>query len=187
MLSFLRGYALAVLENAASGSPADGAPPVGVESVAADLGAVYEMMSRTPSLGEVMTDEMIPTAARIAVADDLLASRIVPPALRILKRAILVERADSLFPAMSELAEQALQFFELGPDQFEVEEPVLGRVGTRHFASGYAAAVLEDVRNVGDLEEIEQELFTFARGSSRTTPSVRRSRTRAVPSVTGES
>ncbi len=163
MLNFLRGYAVAVLENAASGSSADGSPPVGVEDVARDLGAVSEMMSRTSSLVEVMTDEMVPTAARRAVADDLLASRVVPPALRIVERAIVVERADNLLPALSELAELALQFFELGADQFAAEEPILGRVGARHVASGYAAAVLEDVRNLADLEEIEQELFTFAR------------------------
>ncbi len=163
MLSFLRGYAVAVLEDAASESSADGSPPVGVEVVAGDLMHVSEVMSNTPSLDQVMTDDTVPTAARRAVAGDLLASRIVPPALRIVERAILIERADNLLPALGDLAEQALLFFDLGPDQFEVEEPVLGRIGTRNFASGYAAAVLEDVRNVADLEEIEQELFAFAR------------------------
>jgi F0F1-type ATP synthase delta subunit len=161
MLTFLRGYAVAVFQNSAFPS-SDGAPPVGMENVARDLMQVSQVMSSTPSLDQVMTDDMVPTAARRAVADDLLAARIVPPALRILARSIVVERADNLLTALSEVAELALLFADLGPEQFEAQEPLLGRIGARHVASGYAAAVLEDVRTVADLEAIEHELFSFA-------------------------
>jgi F0F1-type ATP synthase delta subunit len=161
MLTILRGYALAVFQNAASGS-ADGAPPVGVETVAGDLRQVSEVMSSTPSLDQVMTDDMVPTAARRAVADDLLASRIVPPALRVVERAIAVERPDNLLPALNDLAELALLIADLGHEQFEAQEPLVGRGAARHIASGYAAAVLEDVSSVAELEEIELELFVFA-------------------------
>jgi F0F1-type ATP synthase delta subunit len=163
MLTFLRGYAVAVIQNAASGSSSDVPPPVGVESVARDLREVSEVMGRTPSLVQVMTDEMVPMNARRAVANELLASRIVPPALRIVERTIAIERADTFLTALSELAEVALLFEDLGPEQFEAEEPLLGRVGSRHHASGYATAVLEDVRTVAELEEIEEQLFAFAR------------------------
>ena len=120
-------------------------------------------MSRTPSLVQVMTDEMVPAIARRSVASELLVSRIVPPALRIVERTIVIERADSLLPGLSEVADLAMLFVDLGPEQFEVEEPLLGRVGARHFASGYATAVLEDVQTVTELEQVEEQLFAFAR------------------------
>jgi F-type H+-transporting ATPase subunit b len=166
MLTFLRGYSVAVLQNAASAaSPASasaGSAAMGVEGVARDLREVADMMSSTASLVQVMTDEMVPAIARRAVANELLASRIVPPALRIVERAIGTERADSLLPALSELAELAIVFWELGPDEFEAQEPLLGRVASRHAASGYATAVLDDVRSVAELEVIEGQLFAFA-------------------------
>jgi F-type H+-transporting ATPase subunit delta len=106
---------------------------------------------------------MVPSAARRAVAHELLVSRIVPSALRIAERVIVTERADGLLPALNDLAELALTFLDLGPLEFEAQEPLFGRLGARHVASGYAAAVLEDVRTVADLEQIEDELFRFAR------------------------
>jgi F-type H+-transporting ATPase subunit delta len=166
MLTFLRGYAIAVIQDAASGSSSDVAQPVGVENVESlvrDLRGVSEVMSRTPVLVQAMTDEMVPMNARRAVANELLASRIGPQALRIVERAIAMERADALLPALSELAEVALLFEDLGPEQFEADEPLRGRVGSRHIASGYATAVLENVVSVAELEEIEEQLFAFAR------------------------
>ncbi len=62
---------------------------------------------------------------------------------------------------LSEFAEVALHFVDLGSEQFEAEEPLLGRVGSRHLASGYATAVLEDVR-----------ACRGARGDRRTSSSV---------------
>ena len=70
---------------------------------------------------------------------------------------------DNLLTALNELADLALQFVELGPQQFEAEEPLFGRVGARHLASGYATAVFEDIAAVSELEEIEDQLFRFAR------------------------
>ena len=42
------------------------------------------------------------------------------------------------------------------------DEIVLGRLGSRNRVSGYAAAVFETV-TVAELEEIEDQLFRFAR------------------------
>jgi F-type H+-transporting ATPase subunit delta len=42
------------------------------------------------------------------------------------------------------------------------DEEILGRMGSRNRVSGYAAAVFESL-TIGDLEEIEDQLFRFAR------------------------
>ena len=69
MLTFLRGYAIAVIQDAASGSPSDVGPPVGGENLVRDLRGVSEVMSRTPVLVQAMTDEMVPVNARRAGAN----------------------------------------------------------------------------------------------------------------------
>ncbi len=166
MLTFLRGYAIAVLENVASESTSDVSPADGTvqgDVVARDLREVFEITSRTPALARVITDEVVPPNARRAVVTELLSARIVPPARRIVERAIVTERADGLLTVLNEIAELALHFVELGSEQFAAEEPLFGRVGARHIASGYATAVLEDVQTVAELEQIENELFGFAR------------------------
>ena len=48
------------------------------------------------------------------------------------------------------------------PRAAEPDEDVLGRLGSRNRVSGYAAAVFETV-TVAELEEIEDQLFRFAR------------------------
>ena len=56
------------------------------------------------------------------------------------------------------------------------EEEVLGRTGSRNRVSGYAAAVFETV-TIAELEEIEDQLFRFAR-------TVEANRRLRVPSAT---
>jgi F-type H+-transporting ATPase subunit delta len=158
METSLRGYALAVLENAASDTASGGA-----ETVARDLHAASDLIATTPALAQALTDGMVPVSARRSVVEDLLSTRIVAPALRIVKRAISVEHADGLLSVLGELAELTRQFVDLGPQQFEAQETLLGRVAARRLASGYATAVFEDQSAVAELEEIEDQLFRFAR------------------------
>jgi F-type H+-transporting ATPase subunit delta len=156
MDTWLRGYEIAVLQNAESGAPG------GVAAVAGDLRQVSDVTGRTPALAEVLTDEVVAAAARRAVAEDLLTGKIVDPALRIVLKAITAERADSLLSVLIELTDVATQFVDLGSQEFEVQEPILGRIGARKLAFGYATCVFEDVASVSDLEEVEEELFSFA-------------------------
>jgi F-type H+-transporting ATPase subunit delta len=158
METSLRGYALAVLENAASDTASGG-----VAEVARDLREVSEVISTTSALAQLVTDEMVAANARRAVVEDLLSERIVAPALRIVLRAISTEHADGLLSVLGELAELARQYVDLGPAQFEAEEVLFGRIAARNLATGYAVAVFEDQPAVSDLEEIEDELFRFAR------------------------
>lgn len=154
----LRGYALAVLQNAAADEAAGGLP-----AVARDLRQISDITAETSVLAQAVTDEMLPKGARRAVLQELLSAKVVAPALRIVSRAVWVEHADGLLSVLGELAELAIQLNQLGSAQFEAEEHLLGRIGARKLASGYATAIFEDQPAVADIEEIEDELFRFAR------------------------
>jgi F-type H+-transporting ATPase subunit delta len=154
----LRGYATAVLENVETDTASGGAA-----TVARDLREVSDMIGSTPALAQLVTDEVVPASARRAVVADLLSSRIAAPALRMVQRAITTEHADVLLSIFGDLAELARQFVDLGPTEFEAEEALFGRLAARRLSSGYAEAVFEDQPAVADLEEIEDQLFRFAR------------------------
>jgi len=152
---YLRGYVDALTAEIVRGE--EGAV------IAADLNAVAHLVSRTNDLAVALTDFGVPSQARRAVLNDLLASRVHPTALRLVLRAVERERADELPTVLHELFEYVHHTNELGPEQVRAEEPVAGRGEWRAYASGSADAVLEDVAEAAELEEIEDELFRFAR------------------------
>jgi len=84
MEASLRGYALAVLENAVADPASQGGGDG--DEVARDLRQVSDLIATTPPLSQVLTEGTVPVGARHAVVDDLLTTRIVPRALRIVSR-----------------------------------------------------------------------------------------------------
>ena len=151
----LKGYEIAVLQNASSAG--------GAGAVASDLRAVSDLVARTARLAQVLTDELVPAAARIGVTEEILSSRVGADAIRIVKRAVSTGRADAILTALVDIADVATQFDNLGYSQFEAEEEILGRSAARRQAAGYAEAIFEDITSATELEEIEDELFKFAR------------------------
>jgi ATP synthase F1 delta subunit len=151
----LRGYVTAVIGDHAQ-------EEIG-RRIADDLTAVAHLVSRTNDLAVVLTDFTVPRSARRAVLDDLLRSRIDPTALRLVTKAIEIERADELPTSLHELYELALHLHDLGEREVMVEEPISTRGGWRSYASGYASAVFEEIGEVSELEEVEDETFRFAR------------------------
>jgi len=151
----LRGYATALLGDVAR--EADGAV------IAEDINSVAHLVSRTNDLAVALTDFAVPTSARKAVLDDLLSSRINPIALRLIVRAVDTGRVEEFPTALHELYELALHMHDLDPEEFRAEEPIVSRTAWRDYVSGYADAVFEDVTETSELEEIEDELFRFAR------------------------
>lgn len=151
----LRGYTTALLEGVAR-------EELG-RTVADELIAVERLVSRTNELAVVLTDFTVPRSARRGVLEDLLGSRINPLALRASLEAVEVERPDELLTSFHELYELALHFHEIGVEELLAEEPIATRNQWRGFASGYSAAVLEDLDDVSQLEEVEDEVFRFAR------------------------
>jgi F-type H+-transporting ATPase subunit delta len=151
----LRGYAEAVAEESdAAGEAA---------RLADDLTGVVDLLGRTPDLFAAVTDVGVPEGARRALMEDLLSSRLSAGALRIVLRAVHDERGPELPVALADLAERARLVAQLGLTEVETDEPILGRMANRALAAGYAVAVLEMVDHVDDIEEIEDELFRFAR------------------------
>jgi ATP synthase F1 delta subunit len=151
----LRGYTTAVLGDVAR----DG---LGGQ-VADDLNAVAHLVSRTNDLAVVLTDFAVPTSARKAVLEDLLTSRVHPLALKIVLRAVDTGRVEELPTTLHELFELALHMHDLDPEEFRAEEPIVSRTAWREFVAGYSQAVFEAVTETSELEEIEDELFRFAR------------------------
>lgn len=151
----LRGYASAVVEPFA-------VDPVALK-VADDVQAIHHLVARTPELGVVVTDFGVPTTARRALLEELLASRVERAALRLVLWAVESERADELFTVFHDLYEFIVHMHDLTPESFEAEEPSLSLSGWRRFFAGYADAVFEDIPETSELEEIEDELFRLAR------------------------
>lgn len=150
----LRGYTTAVVGEMAR-------EPLG-QQVADDLTAIAHLVSRTASLAVVMTDFTVPVQARRGVLRDLLEGRVHPIALRLVLRAVETERADELPTSLHELYELAIHMHDMGARELLAQEPIATRREWRELASGYATAVFED-STPEELEEIEDELFRFAR------------------------
>jgi F-type H+-transporting ATPase subunit delta len=151
----LQGYAAAVLDDAAASGDA--------ALAAEELSQVRDLVVGTPQLFSVVTDVGVPVAARRDPIDDLLASRLSAGTVALVRRAVTDERGPDLPIALDELAQRARLRVELGGAEVEEEEPVLGRSATRRRAAGYADAVLGALDRVEDIEEVEDQLFRFAR------------------------
>jgi ATP synthase F1 delta subunit len=151
----LQGYVAAVVGQAAR-------QDVGA-LLAEEVNAVAHLVSRTNDLAVALTDFGVPVPARKAVLQDLLADRVHPLVLRVVLRAVQDERADELPTVLHELYELVRHLHDLDPGALRAEEPIVGRTAWRHYAAGFAAGVFEDMAEVAEIEEVEDELFRFAR------------------------
>jgi F-type H+-transporting ATPase subunit delta len=151
----LRGYTTALLADVARDE-------VGGQ-IAEDVNAVAHLVSRTNELAVALTDFAVSTSARKAVLEDLLTTRVHPLALKIVLRAVETGRVEEFPTALHELYELARHMHDLDPEELRAEEPIVSRTAWRDYMAGYADAVFETVTNTGELEEIEDELFRFAR------------------------
>ncbi len=151
----LRGYTTALLADVAR-------DPLGAQ-IAEEVNAIAHLVSRTNELAVVLTDFAVPTSARKAVLQDLLATRVHPLALKIVLRAVDTGRVEEFPTVLHELYELARHMHDLPPEELRAEEPIVSRTAWRDYMAGYADAVFEDVPETSELEEIEDELFRFAR------------------------
>jgi F0F1-type ATP synthase delta subunit len=151
----LRGYLTALLGDMARDA-------IG-EKIAEDVNAVAHLVSRNNALAVALTDFAVQASARKAVLEDLLASRIHPIALKLVLRAVDAARVEEFPTVLHELYELARHMHDLPPEELRAEEPIVSRTAWREFVAGYSEAVFEGVTETSELEEIEDELFRFAR------------------------
>jgi ATP synthase F1 delta subunit len=151
----LRGYTTAVLIDVARDALG--------EQIAEDINAVAHLVSRTNDLAVALTDFAVPASARKAVLQELLATRVHALALKIVLRAVATERVEEFPTVLHELYEFARHMHDFDPDELRAEEPIVSRTAWREYVAGYSDAVFEGVAETSELEEIEDELFRFAR------------------------
>jgi F-type H+-transporting ATPase subunit delta len=142
----LVGYTAAVL---------DREQPEQLAQAARELAVFVDALGRD-DLRAVLTDPSVPVESRRAIASDLLSGRAVAPTTSLVTYAVTVERVSEL-PASLEWLTRRVQQQASG---YQPHEAVAGRSATRHRLDGYATAVFEEGCR---LEEIEDELFRFAR------------------------
>lgn len=156
MLELTRGYAAAVLDEAAE--------EASLPAVVAGLEALRTILITSEPLRLALTDGSVPTAARGALMSDLLEPRVRSEVVAIATFAIVYERATELpktYEHAFELAETRLQETEAGePLQ---PEPPIGRAGAFERIRGYAERVFEHVEEQQSVDTIEDELFRVAR------------------------
>ena len=133
------------------------------EQIAEDLNAIAHLVSRTNDLALAMTDFAVPAPARKAVLQDLLEPRVDAVALRVVLKAVDTERVEEFPTALHELYELAHHVQTVPAESLQALEPVVSRTAWRDYMAGYAEAVLAGVSQTNELEDIEDELFRFAR------------------------
>ena len=151
----LQGYLAAVTERLA----ADGT----LAQAASELSAVAGLVDGSTELTLALDDGSVPVPARRAVLDDLLEGKVLPEVRRLVNRTVTVVPASELTAALHWLARQTAANVARTADGWVDEDaPVLGRLASRNRVAGYAAAVFEMVETA-EIEEIEDQLFRFAR------------------------
>jgi F-type H+-transporting ATPase subunit delta len=151
----LQGYLAAVTEQLA----ADGT----LDQAASELSAVSALVDGSNELTLALDDGSVPVPARRAVLDDLLEGKVLPEVRRLVNRTVTVVPASELTAALHWLTHQSAALVaRIADGEVDEDAPVLGRLASRNRVAGYAAAVFEMVES-NEIEEIEDQLFRFAR------------------------
>lgn len=169
MNAALQGY-LAAMEESLSATHT-------LADAGTELASVADLVDGSTELTLAINDGSVPVPSRRSLLDHLLEGKVRPEVQRLVHQAVTVVPASELTASFHWLASRLSQAAAreqaagiagaaggAGPGATATTEPedVLGRMGSRHRVSGYAAAVFETV-TVADLEEIEDQLFRFAR------------------------
>ena len=104
---------------------------------------------------------------------DLLGSRVTATTLRLVVRVVDTESAPEITVGLHDVAELAFVMQGRSDDEAATDdELLLGRMSARQLIAGYAMAVFEMLPSVSELDDIEDELFRFAR-MVESTPALR--------------
>jgi F-type H+-transporting ATPase subunit delta len=152
--SSLQGYLDAVEESLRTSGAMDEA--------AAEMRAVADLIDANSLLMLAVDDGAVPVTSRRALLDDLLQGRVRPEVARLVHRTVTVAPASEVTTTFRVVAAR-LAIAADDPGGGLPPDPVQpGRMSARNRVAGYAVAVFEDV-SLAELEEIEDQLFRFAR------------------------
>jgi F-type H+-transporting ATPase subunit delta len=149
MNAALQGYAAAVLQELEGSA---------TQSVADDLARLEETVLANPDLRAALTDTSVSGANRRDVVIALLNGKISEPAVRLAAHAAYEVNAQDMPAALGYLAHRA----RAAAEGVAYHEPSLGATAARERVGGFATARFEELE-ISDLEQIEVELFRFAR------------------------
>ncbi len=147
MRELLAGYLAAASESAAAADRGD--------ELVRDLEALSAALVHHADLRRVLTDPGIVSRTRRGIVRDLLEGRAAPEAVDLLSFTCAVERAGEFPIAIAQLTAALIEH--------RGEQVVPGRVAGRERLRGYAARVLQELAGAGEVDEVEDELFRFAR------------------------
>ena len=152
----LQGYASAVFEAVASEERA---------RFADELGSIERLVVTTPALHSALTDTAVPGAARQAIVRDILEGKVSEPARRVSAFAVGAVPAPDVVSALNWVSLRASRLAE------GIVEPelALSLLRARQRVGGFAQATFEPMAT-GELENMEDELFRFARIVESTPP-----------------
>ncbi|HET9076516.1 MAG TPA: ATP synthase F1 subunit delta [Acidimicrobiales bacterium] len=151
MRQSIRGYTDGIIERT---------DPSGLASLAAELGAVRDVIGDSDDLRRVLSDPGIGLAARRGVLTDLFGSRVGAATMRLISFVLDADRAPD---TVDDIAWLASRLRAAADRMTPVADGVLGHKAAEERLDGYATAVLETVEGGHDLDEIEDELFRFQR------------------------
>jgi len=143
----LEGYTGAVLEGLGEHERA---------AVAGELRSVERLVASNAELAAVLTDTAVAAAERRAIVAELLEGRVRTAARRLAAFAVSAVRASEVPGALDWLVHRTHTHHP------EVELALLGHLAARQRIGGYATAVFEETATA-TLEEVEDQLFRFAR------------------------
>lgn len=144
----LQGYSAAVLETVG---------PDQLATVASELNEIDQLVLGSQPLRAALSDTAVIGPARGAVLRDLLDGKVSEPARRLAAFAASVVSAPDVLSALTWVSHRAQRVADGHRD-----EATLSLSNARKRVGGYAQAMYESM-STGELEEMEDSLFRFAR------------------------
>jgi F-type H+-transporting ATPase subunit delta len=142
----LRGYALGILSLAEKEGKRD--------LVADEVRAFSRILASQEMLAEIISDPSIPARKRQAISKELLSDKVDTLVLHLLETFIGTENPRSVVETISGLAQ-----ILAGDDGMVLD----GGFATSSRADGFSEALLESLEGSPELEQVEEEIFRFAR------------------------
>ena len=146
MRESLRGYAQGILYLASRAGRQD--------QVVDELREFNNLLASQEMLAEVISDPSVPAKKRQAILGDLLVSKVDPLVIRLLQSFVGTEEPRSVLDAVGELVRLT------SGEEISTLDGGFATVGR---IAGYSQALLESIDGTGGLEQVEGELFRFAR------------------------